>query len=162
MKHPGLLIVVDFFFDEFLIEVTRRTFSDIMFHWNAGLACERQSPKDVGSHVVIAVAVFPPTPATVGVLEVVQTIETLARDLIEFLEVTLTFRMRGQGYVGFNSAKHSLHRVLRFHAETPQRLCGDRRGQETAHCLFGAAVRVIDEIRQRVEHGSGHARCYLY
>ena len=40
------------------------------------------------------------------------TIETLARNLIEFLEVTLTFRMCGEGRLRFNSTKHTFHRVL--------------------------------------------------
>src|SRR4029453_7596905 len=133
MEHPGLLVVVNFFFDEFFVEVTRRTFSDIMFHLNASLACERQSPKYVGSHVVIAVAIFPPTPAAVGVLEVVETIKTLARNLIELLEITLSFGMRGERSVGFDAAKHAFHRVLRFHAEIAQRLRRDSCRQETAH-----------------------------
>ena len=48
-----------------------------MLDLNSGLARERQSPDDVSRHEVVALAFFPPAPAAIGVLEVIEAIQTL-------------------------------------------------------------------------------------
>ena len=70
--------------------------------------------------------------------------------------------MRGGGGVGFDAAEDAAHHVFGLQAEVAERLGGDGGGQETAHRLFGAAVGVINQIRQRIEHRHGHARRDLH
>ncbi len=48
--------------------------------------------------------------------------------------------------------------LLTVEPQALERAGGDHRGQEAAHRLLGAAVGVVDQVGQRVEHRHGHAR----
>ena len=56
----------------------------------------------------------------------------------------------------FNAAENLIHRSFRFESEIAQRFGSDRGRQKAAHRLFRAAVRIVDQVRQRVEHRGRH------
>ena len=59
---------------------------------------------------MIAVAIFPPAPTAVGMLEIVESIKTLSGDLIEFTKVVLALGMCRIGARWFDSAEDPGHR----------------------------------------------------
>ena len=110
---------------------------------------------------MIAITVFPPSPTAISVLKTVKTIETLARDCFEFFQVSAAFWMSGRRTRSLNTTKDLVHRSLWFETEISQGLRRDHRWQEPAHSLFSATVRIVDQVRQCVEHGRRHAGCDL-
>src|SRR6266566_9647213 len=112
MQHPCLLVVVSFLFDEFFIKITSRAVHHILFYFETRLAGQGHAPKHISSHEVIAIAVFPPAPPAVGMLEVVETFQTRLRDAVEFLQIAFTFRMSGRRGRWFDAAKDLAHRGL--------------------------------------------------
>ena len=111
---------------------------------------------------MVAVTFLPPTPAAVGVLETVEPVEAGFHHPIKLLQVFLLFRMGRGGVRRLDPAEEAAHHVFGFQSEVLKSLSSDDRGQEPAHRLLGAAVRIINKIRQRIEHGHGHARSHLH
>src|SRR5213075_1273849 len=97
----------------------------VRLHFNACLLGEGHAPDNVSSHEMIAVALFPPAPTAVRVLEVVEAIETLFGHRVEFFQIVTTLRMRRGGARLFNAAEDLVHRRFGLEAEIAQRLGGD-------------------------------------
>src|SRR5437867_2570348 len=111
-----------------------------LFDFNAGVAGEGQAPNDVSRHPAITLALFPPAPASIAMLEVVETIEVRVHDFVELRQILLAFGMRGIGMGWFDSAEETAHDVFGLKAEVLEGLGRDGSRQKTAHRLFGAAV----------------------
>ena len=107
---------------------------------------------------MIAVTFFPPAPTAVSMLKVVETFQTLLRNRFKLFEITTPVGMSGCGARLFDAAEDLMHRSLRLETEIAQRFRSGDCGQKTAHRLFGAAVWIIDQIWQRIEHRGRHAR----
>src|SRR5262249_6985415 len=83
VKYPRLCVVVGLLFDELLVEKRRRTFHHVRLHVDAGLSPETHTPENVRGHEVIALALFPPAPTTIRMLEVVKTFQPLSSNRFE-------------------------------------------------------------------------------
>ena len=105
--------------------------------------------------------VFPPTPAAVRVLHAVKPIQTLLHNPVEVFQIVFAFGMRLEGGLLFDAAKDFSHCRIGREAKILECFRGNCRRQETAHGLLGAAVWIVDQIRQRIEHRHGHTRRHL-
>ncbi len=162
MQHERLHVRILLFLDDSLRKEVFPAIEHILLHFGARIARERQSPYHVSRHPTVAVALLPPTPAAVAMLEIVKPLQASLRDGIQFGQIFLVLRMRGSGGVGFNAAEDAAHHVFGLQAEVAKGFGGDGGGQEAAHRLFGATVGVINQIRQRVQHRHRQARRELH
>src|ERR1700752_3216184 len=157
MEHPRLRIIVRFFLNQLLIEKRCRTFDHVGLYVDAALPRQSHAPKNVCRHEVIALANFPPAPTAIGMLKIIETVETLPRYFSKFSEISAALRMRGRCSCFLDATEDLFHCGLWFQTEVSQGFRSDRRGQKSAHRLFSAPVRIVYEIRQCVEHGRRHA-----
>src|SRR6185295_14004560 len=110
MEHPRLRVVTDLFLDDFFVEKSHGAFKCFRLNIDAGLPREAHAPHDIRRHEVIAFAFLPPTPTTVGMLEVVKPFQALLSDLLEFLQITATVRMSCRGTCLLDAAEDLVHR----------------------------------------------------
>src|SRR6185369_11596676 len=157
MKHPRLCIVILFFLNQLFVEEFRRSLYNICPHVDPRFACECHSPNDVGSHEMIAFALFPPSPTTVGMLKIVKALQTSLGHGIELFEIVSTFRMSLCGCCCFDAAKYLIHHTLGLYSEIAKGLRRNYCGQEPAHRLFRAAIWVINKVWQCIKHCRRHA-----
>ena len=150
MEHPGLTIGVELFLHQLLLQVRDSAIDDAAADADAGVASERQTPDDVGGHVVIAPAVLPPSPAAVAVLEVVEARQACAGHLVELLEILLSLRMSLVGVLLLDAAEEPRGDDFARYAEVGEGFRDDDGGEEAGHRLLGAAVGIVDEVRKRV------------
>src|SRR5262245_3921211 len=94
-------------------------------------------------------------------LKVVQAVESLLDQLVKQSKILFASRMRFISVFRLDAAERLVHNCLGVYAEIFERLCRDGGGKKTTHRLLDAAVRIVDQIRQSVEHRYGHARRYL-
>src|SRR5215213_11507233 len=109
--------MVRLFFDQLLVEKRCGTLDDVRLHIDAGLSSETHAPNNVCGHEVIALAIFPPAPTTVGVLEVVETLKTLLCHRFELFEIFASVRMNCRSTRLFDAAKDLVHRSFRLETE---------------------------------------------
>ena len=85
------------------------------------------------------------------------------RHLVELLEIPLAFGCVLSACCVLDAAEQPVPiDRLGLEAEVVQRLGRDHRRQEAAHRLLGAAVGIVDQVGQRVEHRHGQARRDLH
>ena len=162
VQHPRLDVRIVFLLDDLDVQEVSRPLHGVAAHVKTGLPCEAQPPQDVRGHEVVAPAALPPSPAAIGMLEVVQALKALVHDDVELAEVLALRGALGMGLVDerpLDTAEDPAQRVVRGEAEVAERPGGDHRGKKPAHRLLGAAVGVVHEVRQRVEHRDRHTRC---
>ena len=94
VQHPGLHVIIGFLFDQFLVQVTARARNHVGLHLDACLLRQGHAPNNISRHEVIAVAVFPPAPAAIGMLEIVEPIQALFGDRVDLTQIMFAFRMR--------------------------------------------------------------------
>ena len=158
VEHPCLAIELLFLLDELTVEPVHCAVDHAGADRDASLARERETPHDVARHEVVAGSFLPPSPTPVRVLEVVQAGESSGHHVVECGEILPALRMCRVGTLRLDAAEDPRCDRLAGHAEILECLRDDRRREEPAHRLLGAAVRIVDQIRDRVEHRDRHAR----
>ncbi len=91
-------------------------------------------------------------------LEVGETFQTRFRNSIQFTQIAWRVRVCCRRTSRFDASEDLVHRRLRSQTQIAKRLRRNHRRQEAAHRLFSAAVGILDQVRQRVEHRCRHAR----
>ena len=170
MQHPRLRRGIVLELDEFLVEEVQPAIQHAAADVAARILRQREAPHDIRRHVRIAVAILPPAPAAVAVLEIVEAVEAGFHHLVQLREIVRGIgRIRPMRRMGnirqrgrLNSAKQFPGDRLRLQSQIFERLRHDDGGQEPAHRLLRAAVRIIREVRQRIQHRHRDARRDLH
>ena len=139
VHDPRVRLPVAFVFFQMFVEPRERALHALRVDVHPRVARDREAPHDVCRHVGAALVFFPPPPPAVAVLEVVEPRDRRLRDVVEPRDA-----------------------LLRVESHLRERLRDDRGGEKAAHRLFGAAVRIVDEVRQRIEHRDGQTRRDLH
>ena len=161
VEHEGLHVIVQLLLNESFVQVSGSAVEHILADRNIGIFRERQPPEHISAHPMIAVALLPPGPAAVGMLEIIKTFEAGFDYLIELLQILFPVRMSRGRAAGFDAAENPAHDIFGLQTKIAQSFDGDDSGQEAAHRLLGATVRIIDEVWQRIEHRDRHAGRHL-
>ena len=160
VEHPRLHIQTALLLHDLELEEPRRPIHRIAPDVPFGDASQAHPPQDVGRHEVIALAALEPPPSTVGVLEVVEPLETTLDDLVELAEVCTLRPSPGMGLVDkplLDTAEDPPQRNLDGKLHPLQRPRGHNRRQEPAHRLLCAPIGVVDQVGKRIEHRHRHA-----
>ena len=90
-------------------------------------------------------------------LEIIKSGEALVGHVVELREIAFTLGMRFVQVIAFDAAKDFVHRLSGVDPPVAKGLGDDRGGEETAHGLLRAAIGIINQVRQSVEHRHRHA-----
>ena len=162
VKNPRLLVPLIFVLHEIVRQPCGGAIDRVGAYVESAVTRDRESPHDVRGHPRIAGTLFPPAPAAVAVLRVVQPRHRRRRDRVDAREWPLRIRVRLRRGVGFDTAEEFPFDVLRLQSVLRQRARDDRGRQETAHRLLRAAVRIFEQVWQRIEHRDGETRRELH
>ena len=164
VEHPRLHIQTALLLNDLELEEPRRPIHRVAPDVPVGDASQAQPPQDVGRHEVIALAALEPPPSAVGVLEVVEPLETTLDDLVELAEVCTLCSLPGMGLVDeplLDTSEDPSQRILDGKPHPLQRPSGHNRREEPAHRLLCAPIGVVDQVGKRVEHRHRHARRHV-
>ena len=86
-------------------------------------------------------------------LEIGQAFESLLHHTGKFLKVPFSLMMGFPRIGVVDAPEHATEDVADFKPESLERIGHHNRGEEPAQCLLGAAIGVVNQVWQRVEHG---------
>src|SRR2546422_2201678 len=161
MQHPGLDIMACLLLNQFLVEIAGSSIEHAHPEFYAGVTSQRQAPDYVGAHEMIALALLPPAPTSVAMLKVVKTLEALLHHVIELAQILFPARLRLVTLFLNNTAENLVHNGLRLEAQISKGLAGNDSREETAHGLFSAAIRIVNEVGEGIQQGDGEAGSQL-
>src|SRR5690349_2247222 len=108
VEQPGLEWIIGLGLNQSFIEITRCAVEYASFEIDSGLVRQRQAPDDICAHERVTIAYLPPAPATVGMLKIVESLQSFRSHVIHFLQILFPARMSFVCGLFFNPAKDTV------------------------------------------------------